>query len=153
MYKWQDHWSKARFRENCTSKQNSSSLWLSSFRTYSILEWIRCPSGDALSPIFTYESGNPHQTVPKMLYVPFSTGLLRTTLLIWFLYLAVTFTYYGIILITTELSSRENECGLVFIPLTGQKSNLYFDTFITSTYAGSITLSNRVQKILMIGLT
>lgn len=70
----------------------------------------------------------------------FSSGLLKTTLLVWFLYFAFTFSYYGIVLITSELSSRRNDCGSVTTDSIGPNSNLYVNTFITST-AGSATLS------------
>lgn len=80
------------------------------------------------------------KTYLKSLSVLFSSALLRTTLLVWFLYFAFTFSYYGIVLITSELSSGQNECGSFAILPTGQDSNLYVSTFITST-AGSTALS------------
>ncbi|KAI5659083.1 hypothetical protein M9H77_27876 [Catharanthus roseus] len=40
----------------------------------------------------------------------FSTKLRRTTLLIWILYFANTFSYYGVVLLTSELSSEQSTC-------------------------------------------
>ncbi|XP_076019634.1 synaptic vesicle 2-related protein-like isoform X2 [Genypterus blacodes] len=36
-----------------------------------------------------------------------------TTLLLWFIWFAISFTYYGIILLTTELLQEGNKCGMI----------------------------------------
>lgn len=43
--------------------------------------------------------------------MPFSPNLTQTTLLLWMFYFGNVFSYYGIILLTSELSSRESKCG------------------------------------------
>lgn len=62
-----------------------------------------------------------------------SPNLTRTTLLLWFLYFGNTFSYYGIILLTSQLSIGQSECD----PTTLQSVNiedpsLYVNVFITS---------------------
>ncbi|KAK4564823.1 hypothetical protein RGQ29_006764 [Quercus rubra] len=44
--------------------------------------------------------------------MPFSPNLTQTTLLLWMFYFGNVFSYYGIILLTSELSSRESKCEL-----------------------------------------
>jgi MFS family permease len=62
-----------------------------------------------------------------------SRKLLRSTLLIWFVWFANSFAYYGLVLLTSQLSDANRTC------VSGQKSeahksdaNLYKDVFITS---------------------
>lgn len=61
-----------------------------------------------------------------------SPKLLRSTLLIWFVWFANSFAYYGLVLLTSQLSDANRRCA------PGQKSephkdkNLYKDIFITS---------------------
>ncbi|TVU30901.1 hypothetical protein EJB05_22554 [Eragrostis curvula] len=69
-------------------------------------------------------------TALRMLLSP---KLLRSTLLIWFVWFANSFAYYGLVLLTSQLSDANRRCG------SGQKSeahktdpNLYKDIFITS---------------------
>ncbi|WVZ58737.1 hypothetical protein U9M48_008977 [Paspalum notatum var. saurae] len=65
----------------------------------------------------------------------FSPKLLRSTLLIWFVWFANSFAYYGLVLLTSQLSDANRRCTAS----AGQKSeaqqknvNLYKDVFITS---------------------
>ncbi|CAD6213722.1 unnamed protein product [Miscanthus lutarioriparius] len=62
-----------------------------------------------------------------------SHNLLRSTLLIWFVYYASSFAYYGIALLTSQLSDVNRSCksGLIF-EVHQNDGNLYKDTFITS---------------------
>ncbi|KAL6560094.1 hypothetical protein OROHE_006332 [Orobanche hederae] len=67
------------------------------------------------------------------LSVLFSPQLIKTNLLLWFLFLRNTFSYYGIILLTSELSSDQSKCisgtsNLVRSP----NASLYMDVFVTS---------------------
>ncbi|XP_073308377.1 organic cation/carnitine transporter 7-like [Primulina huaijiensis] len=65
--------------------------------------------------------------------VLFSLKLIRTNLLLWFLYFGNTFSYYGIILLTSELSSGESKCANIRLhSAKGQNSGLYVDVFLTS---------------------
>ncbi|XP_027072176.1 organic cation/carnitine transporter 7-like [Coffea arabica] len=63
----------------------------------------------------------------------FSSKLWKTTLLLWILYFASTFSYYGIVLLISELSSKHSNCGSTknFLKST-EDSGLYRDVFITS---------------------
>ncbi|CAN6283069.1 unnamed protein product [Urochloa humidicola] len=63
----------------------------------------------------------------------FSRKFLRSTLLIWFVWFANAFAYYGLVLLSSQLSDANRRCT------SGQKSegqqknvNLYKDVFITS---------------------
>lgn len=76
---------------------------------------------------------NNSQQSSTSIYMLLSPKLVRTTLLLWFLYFANTFSYYGIILLTSQLSMGQSECD----PLTSQSetiedSSLYVNVFITS---------------------
>ncbi|KAG2536464.1 organic cation/carnitine transporter 7-like isoform X2 [Panicum virgatum] len=62
-----------------------------------------------------------------------SHNLLRSTLLLWFVYYASSFAYYGIALLTSQLSDVNKSCSSDLISEMHQKDgNLYKDTFITS---------------------
>lgn len=65
--------------------------------------------------------------------VLFSPKLIRTTFLLWIVYFGNTFSYYGIILLTSELSSEQSTCSSRAV-LSGniQDSSLYVNVFITS---------------------
>lgn len=62
-----------------------------------------------------------------------SHNLLKSTLLLWFVYFASSFAYYGITLLTSQLSDVNRSCksDLVF-EVHQNNGNLYKDTFITS---------------------
>lgn len=71
-----------------------------------------------------------------------SSELITTTLLLWVLFFGMSFLYYGIILLTAELSSGQAECGLgLLLPDSGQDSSLYTDVFITSLAGNSSPVS------------
>ncbi|CAN6485671.1 unnamed protein product [Victoria cruziana] len=62
-----------------------------------------------------------------------SRKLIRTTLLIWMVFFAHAFSYYGLVLLTTELSSTSRNC----VPnslhkIDSKNNNLYRDVLITS---------------------
>lgn len=62
-----------------------------------------------------------------------SSNLWKTTLLLWVVYFCNTFSYYGVVLLTSELSSSKSICGL--INLHSHKlidSSIYINVFITS---------------------
>ncbi|PWZ54985.1 Organic cation/carnitine transporter 7 [Zea mays] len=65
-----------------------------------------------------------------------SHNLLKSTLLLWFVYYASSFAYYGITLLTSQLSDVNRSCksDLVF-EVHQNNGNLYKDTFITSLAA------------------
>ncbi|XP_061951383.1 organic cation/carnitine transporter 7-like [Populus nigra] len=63
----------------------------------------------------------------------FSSKLIRTTLLLWLLFFGNAFSYYGIILLTSELSSEEGKCAsTVLLSENLQDDSLYINVFITS---------------------
>lgn len=63
----------------------------------------------------------------------FSRKLLRSTLLIWFVWFANSFAYYGLVLLTSQLSDANRRCTSSQKSQAHQKaSNLYKDVFITS---------------------
>lgn len=67
-----------------------------------------------------------------------SRKLLRSTLLLWFVFYANSFAYYGLVLLTSQLSDANRSCASGLTYVARQKdANLYKDTFITSL-AGSI---------------
>ncbi|XP_071674853.1 organic cation/carnitine transporter 7-like isoform X1 [Lolium perenne] len=62
-----------------------------------------------------------------------SRNLRRSTLLLWFVFYANTFAYYGLVLLTSQLSDANRSCasGLRYTK-SEQDTSLYKDTFITS---------------------
>ncbi|KAL3830092.1 hypothetical protein ACJIZ3_018894 [Penstemon smallii] len=62
-----------------------------------------------------------------------SPSLVKTTLLLWVVYFGNSFSYYGVVLLTSELSSGQSKCGPVV--LNSKKltdSSLYRNVFVTS---------------------
>lgn len=69
--------------------------------------------------------------------VLFSSTLIRTTLLLWILFFGNSFFYYGIILLTSGLSSGQSRCGSSELNLEDSvDESLYYNVFITS-FAGN----------------
>ncbi|KAJ1294440.1 hypothetical protein BS78_01G146800 [Paspalum vaginatum] len=62
-----------------------------------------------------------------------SRKMLRSTLILWFVFYANSFAYYGLVLLTSQLSGANRSCasGVTF-GLHQNDTNLYKDTFITS---------------------
>lgn len=65
----------------------------------------------------------------------FSSNLLKTTLLLWVVYFGNSFSYYGIILLTSELVGEQSKCGTALPTLHSSGASLYRDVLITS-FAG-----------------
>ncbi|KAF3784326.1 Organic cation/carnitine transporter 7 [Nymphaea thermarum] len=62
-----------------------------------------------------------------------SQKLIRTTLLIWMVFFAHAFSYYGLVLLTTELSSTSRNCvPNDFHKIDSKNNNLYRDVLVTS---------------------
>lgn len=73
------------------------------------------------------------ETSSSSMLTLFSPKLIRTTLLLWFLFFGNTFSYYGIILLTSQLSSGHGTCNSVPMQAENhQDASLYMDVFITS---------------------
>lgn len=62
----------------------------------------------------------------------FSSNLAKTTLLLWVVYFGNSFSYYGIVLLTSELVSGESKCGMTLHTLHSSSASLYRDVLITS---------------------
>lgn len=90
------------------------------------------PETTPLLPSTTNRTGKSMSAASSIIML-FSSGLVRTTLLVWVLIFGNTFLYYGIVLLTSELSIRESKCGVV-LPTSANflHNSFYADTFITS---------------------
>lgn len=63
----------------------------------------------------------------------FSSRLIRTTFLLWWLFFANSFIYYGIILLTSKVTSLQSECkSIEIITETLHNSNVYLSVFLAS---------------------
>ncbi|KAM7489841.1 hypothetical protein LguiB_027325 [Lonicera macranthoides] len=81
----------------------------------------------------TRKKSHDFETSSSSLLSIFSPKLIRTTLLLWFLYFGNTFSYYGIILLTSELSSGQSKCSSTAMHLKSSgDASLYIDVFVTS---------------------
>ncbi|XP_027176886.1 organic cation/carnitine transporter 7-like [Coffea eugenioides] len=79
------------------------------------------------------EKKHSSQTCLSSLFALFSPELVRTTLLVWFLYFANTFSVLGVILLTTEVSNSGSNCSSTTKFLKNAKNNNpYRDSFINS---------------------
>lgn len=62
-----------------------------------------------------------------------SRKLRRSTLLLWFVFYANSFAYYGLVLLTSQLSDANRSCASGMRHVKSENdANLYKDTFITS---------------------
>ncbi|KAJ0788345.1 putative major facilitator, sugar transporter, major facilitator superfamily [Helianthus annuus] len=67
------------------------------------------------------------------LWMLFSANLCKTTFLLWMLFFGNSFSYYGIILLTSELSNGDNVCtSFTLLTANGSDDAIYRDVFITS---------------------
>ncbi|XP_031121512.1 organic cation/carnitine transporter 7-like [Ipomoea triloba] len=82
------------------------------------------------------------------LFSIFSSSLIGTTLLIWVQYFGNAFLYYGVVLMTSELSSDQTSC-MSTISDSNDGSSLYRDVFFTSLaeVPGLILAAVLVDKI------
>lgn len=71
------------------------------------------------------------------LFTLLSPSLVKTTLLLWVVYFANSFSYYGVVLMTSELSSGQSKCRAI-VSHSNQltDSSLYRNVFVTS-FAGT----------------
>lgn len=88
---------------------------------------------------------------PSSLFVLFSRKLIRTNLLLWFLYFGNTFSYYGIVLLTSELSSDQSKCTTITLHSeNSQNASLYIDVFVTSLAGNNETDVIRSLTVLLL---
>ncbi|KAL8191559.1 hypothetical protein R6Q57_028290 [Mikania cordata] len=67
------------------------------------------------------------------LWMLFSSNLSKTTFLLWIVFFGNSFSYYGIILLTSELSNRQILCtSFTIFTVNGSEDSTYRDVFITS---------------------
>ncbi|KAF5739201.1 organic cation/carnitine transporter 7-like [Tripterygium wilfordii] len=66
------------------------------------------------------------------LLILFSPRLVRSTLLLWMVFFGNAFSYYGLVLLTTELNNGNNRCGPTQIQSEKSQDVSYKDVFITS---------------------
>ncbi|XP_023748783.1 organic cation/carnitine transporter 7 [Lactuca sativa] len=68
------------------------------------------------------------------LWMLFSSSLIKTTFLLWVVFFGNAFSYYGVILLTSELTSGQSHCpSLTFSSAYGSsEDSMYRDVFITS---------------------
>ncbi|KAG6414268.1 hypothetical protein SASPL_126986 [Salvia splendens] len=86
-----------------------------------------------LSPTVDEADNYKSSPSPSSLLLLFSPKLIRTTLALWCLYFGNTFSYYGVILLTSEVSSGGSKCTLTMLHSEkSENASLYLDVFITS---------------------
>ncbi|KAL2932876.1 Organic cation/carnitine transporter 7 [Bienertia sinuspersici] len=91
--------------------------------------------------------------VPKeaSVFTLLSPQLLRSTLLLWVVFIGNAFSYYGLVLLTTELSNKNNTCNPNDAPSESRKTVdvNYRDVFITSIaeFPGLLLSAAMVDKI------
>ncbi|XP_024965635.1 organic cation/carnitine transporter 7-like isoform X1 [Cynara cardunculus var. scolymus] len=67
------------------------------------------------------------------LWMLFSPNLIKTTFLLWGVFFGNAFSYYGIILLTSQLSNGQTQCSsLTSFSVTDSQDSTYRDVFITS---------------------
>uniref|UniRef100_A0ACD5ZYI9 Uncharacterized protein n=2 Tax=Avena sativa TaxID=4498 RepID=A0ACD5ZYI9_AVESA len=93
---------------------------------------------DDLLPVREKECTDDHTMSSKSgsvaaLHSLLSRNLRRSTLLLWFVFYANSFAYYGLVLLSSQLSDANKSCasGLRYVK-SEQDASLYKDTFITS---------------------
>ncbi|XP_022723469.1 organic cation/carnitine transporter 7-like [Durio zibethinus] len=75
----------------------------------------------------------PSESGFSSFFMLFSPKLIQTTLLLWVLFFGNSFSYYGIILLTSKLSSGQSGCFPTIPSYRNfQDSAVYVDVFITS---------------------
>lgn len=73
-------------------------------------------------------------------FVLLSPSLLKSTLLLWVVFMGNAFSYYGLVLLTTELSKGRNQCPANNLHSEESHDVRYRDVFITS-FAGKVYLA------------
>lgn len=75
------------------------------------------------------------KSVISLLWMLLSPELVRSTLLLWMVFFGNAFTYYGLVLLTTELNSNHDNCTQTKLQSNTHRDVSYRDVFITS-FAG-----------------
>ncbi|KAL7100467.1 hypothetical protein ACP275_09G147000 [Erythranthe tilingii] len=86
----------------------------------------------------------------SLLMMLVSPELVRSTLLLWMVFFGNAFTYYGLVLLTTELNSKNNRCTAPEeLPSGNHRDVSYKDVFITSfaEFPGLVLSAATVDKL------
>ncbi|CBI18371.3 hypothetical protein VitviT2T_014462 [Vitis vinifera] len=84
------------------------------------------------------DSGSSHKDIDSnmggisSLFMLLSPKLLRSTLLLWMVFFGNAFSYYGLVLLTSELNNEQNKCGVAELQSEKTQDINYKDVFITS---------------------
>ncbi|XP_051132078.1 organic cation/carnitine transporter 7-like [Andrographis paniculata] len=92
------------------------------------------PSDEAILLAPTQKKANHLQVFTNTMFELFSIKLLRTTLLLLLLHLGYTFAYYGIMLMTSSMSSNQTACdSLNVVSASAEDTKLYTTVLIASS--------------------
>lgn len=83
------------------------------------------------------ESSKMEKKTESSVLTLLSPELLRSTLLLWVVFFGNAFSYYGLVLLTTELHSEHSTCKQTQLKSNDSQDVNYRDVFITS-FAGII---------------
>ncbi|KAF8407375.1 hypothetical protein HHK36_006506 [Tetracentron sinense] len=100
-----------------------------------VLDEKHAPSADTtlLSQTTTSKKKDYKMGVFSSLFMLLSPNLVRSTLLLWVVFFGNAFSYYGLVLLTSELSNGNNKCSPTALHSEkSQNTNLYRDVLITS---------------------
>lgn len=79
------------------------------------------------------QKGTPRMGILSSLYTLLSPQLFKPTMLLWVVFFGNAFSYYGLVLLTSGLSSRKGDCfGDALSSKTTDHANLYRNVLITS---------------------
>ncbi|XP_073143731.1 organic cation/carnitine transporter 7 [Henckelia pumila] len=89
------------------------------------------------------------KSVISLLWMLLSPELVRSTLLLWMVFFGNAFTYYGLVLLTTELNSNHDNCTQTKLQSNNHQDVSYGDVFITSfaEFPGLLLSAATVDKL------
>lgn len=92
---------------------------------------------DSLEETPLLSTGKPNSEASNWglssVFMLLSSKLVKTTLLLWVVQFANSFAYYGIILLTSKLSSGQSECQSITVHSNNsEEANVYINAFINS---------------------
>ncbi|KAI5078666.1 hypothetical protein GOP47_0006337 [Adiantum capillus-veneris] len=83
--------------------------------------------------VHDHGKGDLFNEAVRLVKALFSPSMIRSTLLLWLVFFANAFTYYGLVLLTTQLSDPASSCGsAVNAAQTVGSSDLYKGALVTS---------------------
>lgn len=95
------------------------------------------------------ESMDSYKGGVSSVFMLLSPELFRSTLLLWVVFFGNAFSYYGLVLLTTELNTGDNMCTYTEEQSKNHKSVSYKDVFITSfaEFPGLLLSAATVDKL------